>query len=110
MGLNGVINDSSYKPGFEQFFLLFLTNMFILGWLGGLAVNEINQTFMQLSTLYYFSYFLTIIVLFALIEKKVFLLINKKLYFLAVVKNTNQLAINGAKNFTLDKPTISNAS
>jgi len=83
-GLNGLINDPSYKPGFEQFFLMFLTNMLVLGWLGGLAVNEINQIFMQISTLYYFSYFLLAIAVFILIEKRIFLLISKNLFAVEV--------------------------
>ena len=60
--------------------------MFILGWLGGLAVNEINQIFMQVSTLYYFSYFLAALVIFILIEKKIFLLVNRKLSQFAELK------------------------
>jgi quinol-cytochrome oxidoreductase complex cytochrome b subunit len=63
---------------------MFLTNMLVLGWLGGLAVNEINQIFMQISTLYYFSYFLLAIAVFILIEKRIFLLISKNLFAVEV--------------------------
>jgi ubiquinol-cytochrome c reductase cytochrome b subunit len=58
MGCGSLITDPQYKPGFTFTFLVFVTNMLTLGWLGGLAVSDINQVWMQVGTLLYFSYFL----------------------------------------------------
>lgn len=68
MGLGGLINDPKYKPGFTSLFILFVINMFTLGWLGSLAVSDVNQVWMQICTGVYFSYFLIIIPLFTFKE------------------------------------------
>jgi len=61
MGLGSLIIDPRYKPGYTTAYLIFILNMFILGWLGGLAVSEINQLWMQICTVIYFSYFLIVL-------------------------------------------------
>jgi len=61
LGCGSLIADPHYKPGFTSVFLVFVTNMFILGWLGGLAVSDVNQVWMQVCTAVYFSYFLVFI-------------------------------------------------
>lgn len=57
-GVGGLVNDPKYKVGFTVTFLLLVTNMFALGWLGGLAVSDVNQIWMQACTALYFSYFI----------------------------------------------------
>jgi hypothetical protein len=47
--------------------------MFVLGWLGGLAVSDINQVWMQICTVVYFSYFLFAIPFFTYSEWLFFL-------------------------------------
>jgi hypothetical protein len=42
--------------------------MFVLGWLGGLAVSDVNQIWMQFCTVIYFSYFLIAIPAFTYSE------------------------------------------
>jgi len=61
MGCGSLITDPKYKPGFDLAFLIFIANMLTLGWLGGLAVSDVNQIWMQIGTLLYFSYFLIVI-------------------------------------------------
>jgi len=61
MGCGSLITDPRYKPGFTVVFLIFVANMLTLGWLGGLAVSDVNQVWMQVGTLLYFSYFLVAI-------------------------------------------------
>jgi len=53
--------DPRYRPFFRVTFLVFVTNMFILGWLGSLAVSDVNQVWMQICTVVYFSYFTVVI-------------------------------------------------
>lgn len=57
-GVGGLINDPKYKVGFTSAFLVLVINMFALGWLGGLAVSDVNQVWMQICTAVYFSYFI----------------------------------------------------
>jgi len=73
MGLSGLITDPKYKPGYTAAYLFFVTNMFVLGWLGGLAVSDINQVWMQICTVVYFSYFLFCIPFFTYSEWLFFL-------------------------------------
>lgn len=68
MGCGSLITDPQYKPGFTTLFLIFITNMLVLGWLGGLAVSDVNQIWMQAGTLVYFGYFLVIIPVLAYSE------------------------------------------
>lgn len=58
INLKFFINDPRFRPLFCIIFTIFITNMFLLGWLGSLAVSDINQIWMQLCTVVYFSYFL----------------------------------------------------
>jgi quinol-cytochrome oxidoreductase complex cytochrome b subunit len=76
-GLGGLLNDPQYKAGFTCAFLIFITNMLILGWLGGLAVSDMNQFWMQLCTALYFCYFLIFLPLSALKEYATLIFIIK---------------------------------
>lgn len=68
MGCGSLITDPRYKPGFTTTYLIFVLNMFVLGWLGGLAVSDVNQIWMQFCTVIYFSYFLVAIPAFTYSE------------------------------------------
>jgi ubiquinol-cytochrome c reductase cytochrome b subunit len=68
MGCGSLITDPRYKPGFTSAYLVFVLNMFVLGWLGGLAVSDVNQIWMQFCTVIYFSYFLVAIPAFTYSE------------------------------------------
>jgi len=54
-------SDPRFRPLFKIIFLLFIMNMLTIGWLGGLAVSDINYPFTQACTALYFSYFTFII-------------------------------------------------
>lgn len=61
-------SDPRFRPLFRIMFLLFVTNMLSIGWLGGLAVSEVNYPFSQACTAIYFLYFMTIIPLVSWLE------------------------------------------
>lgn len=61
MNIGSFVSDPRFRPFFRLTFLLFIINMFALGWLGGLAVSDVNQIWMQICTMFYFSYFLILI-------------------------------------------------
>ena len=75
--LGSLVADPDYKLGFESSFLAFILNVFFLGWLGGLAVDEVNQVFMQLGTLYYFGYFLVLVPWFSYIQARFLIYLNR---------------------------------
>jgi len=62
------INDPRFKRLHLIAFLLLITDMLLLGWLGSLAVTSINQIWMQLGTFYYFYYFICWIPLMCFFE------------------------------------------
>jgi len=43
MNTVSLTNDPRFRPLFRIVFLIFIINMFMLGWLGSLAVSDINQ-------------------------------------------------------------------
>jgi quinol-cytochrome oxidoreductase complex cytochrome b subunit len=56
---NGLrISEPKYHPGSEILFLVFVTDMLFLGWLGGKAVTDIVLMLSQGCTAFYLSYFL----------------------------------------------------
>jgi ubiquinol-cytochrome c reductase cytochrome b subunit len=79
MGLGGLISDPKYKPGFTIIYLIYVANMIVLGWLGGLAVSDVNQFWMQFCTGLYFSYYLFAIPFFTLKEWLFVTFISKQL-------------------------------
>jgi len=60
MGVGSLVSDPRFRPFFRLTFLVFVMNMVALGWLGGLAVSDVNQIWMQICTAFYFSYFLVL--------------------------------------------------
>jgi len=63
--------DPRFRPIFRVVFLLFVANMFALGWLGSLAVSDVNQIWMQVCTAVYFSYFLLLIPVISWLETSI---------------------------------------
>jgi len=64
------IRSSQFRPLSAVFFWFFLSNCFILGWLGGQPVEAPYVVAGQLSTIFYFIYFLIILPLLSKLEKR----------------------------------------
>jgi len=62
------IRSSAFSPLRKLFFWLFVANLLILLWIGGQHVEEPFNTVGQLSTAFYFVYFLFFIPLIGFIE------------------------------------------
>jgi ubiquinol-cytochrome c reductase cytochrome b subunit len=62
------VADPRFRPIFHWIFLILVIDMFALGWLGSLAVSDINQVWMQICTAFYFSYFIVLIPLVSWFE------------------------------------------
>jgi ubiquinol-cytochrome c reductase cytochrome b subunit len=54
----------------QFFFWLFVTNVFLLGWLGSCLVEQPYVIISQLSSIFYFSYFILILPFLSFLEKK----------------------------------------
>jgi len=67
--------EPKYKPGFFIVFSLFITNMLLLGWLGGKPVNDNILPAAQFCTAVYFAYFIFVIPLYGAFEYAVMLII-----------------------------------
>lgn len=65
------IRSSWFRPLYKPFFWLFAINSIILGWIGGNTVETPYVQIGQLSTIYYFAYFLIILPLIAKIESSI---------------------------------------
>ena len=63
------VKSANYRPVFRIFTYLFFINFLILGYLGGEVAEEPYITFSQISTVWYFTYFLIILPLLAKFEK-----------------------------------------
>jgi len=64
-GTSGLFNSPFFKVGYSGVFNVFAANLMLLGWLGSLAVTDVNQVWMQIGTAFYFSYFLIILPFFS---------------------------------------------
>jgi len=64
------VRSSSFRPLHRQFFWLLVLDYFILGWIGGCAPETPYLEIGQLATFFYFIYFLFIIPILGLIEKR----------------------------------------
>lgn len=64
------VRSSSFRPLHRQFFWLLVLDYFILGWIGGCAPETPYLEIGQLATLFYFCYFLFIIPILGLVEKR----------------------------------------
>jgi ubiquinol-cytochrome c reductase cytochrome b subunit len=62
------VRSAVYRPWYKMFFWLFVVNALFLGWLGSRPAEGWYIPAMQLSTLYYFAFFLVIMPLLGLFE------------------------------------------
>jgi ubiquinol-cytochrome c reductase cytochrome b subunit len=62
------VRSAVYRPWYKLFFWLFVANALFLGWLGSRPAEGAYVVMSQLSTLYYFAFFLVIMPLLGLIE------------------------------------------
>jgi ubiquinol-cytochrome c reductase cytochrome b subunit len=62
------VRSAVYRPWYKLFFWLFVVNALFLGWLGSRPAEGWYIPAMQLSTLYYFAFFLVIMPLLGLFE------------------------------------------
>ena len=63
------IRSARYRPLFKQFFLIFVVNCLVLGYLGAMPAEGVYITLARISTIYYFAHFLIILPLLGLVEK-----------------------------------------
>ncbi|WP_026317533.1 cytochrome b [Ahrensia kielensis] len=62
------VRSAVYRPWYKVFFWLFVVNAIFLGWLGAKPAEGVYTFLAQLSTLYYFGFFIVILPLLGLIE------------------------------------------
>ena len=62
------VRSAVYRPWYKVFFWLFVANAVFLGWLGAKPAEGIYTFLAQLSSLYYFGFFIVILPLLGLIE------------------------------------------
>jgi ubiquinol-cytochrome c reductase cytochrome b subunit len=62
------VRSAVYRPWYKLFFWIFVANAIFLGWLGAKPAEGIYTTLAQISTLYYFAFFLVILPVLGLIE------------------------------------------
>ena len=63
------IRSARYRPLFKQFFLIFVLNCLVLGYLGAMPAEGVYITLARMCTIYYFAHFLIILPLLGLVEK-----------------------------------------
>ena len=63
------IRSARYRPLFKQFFLIFVVNCLVLGYLGAMPAEGVYITLARMCTIYYFAHFLIILPLLGLVEK-----------------------------------------
>ena len=63
------VRSAAYRPMYKIAFWLFVANVIFLGWLGSRPAEQPYVALMQISTVYYFSFFLVIMPLLGYIEK-----------------------------------------
>jgi len=63
------IRSARYRPLFKQFFLIFVVNCLVLGYLGAMPAEGVYITLARICTIYYFAHFLIILPMLGLVEK-----------------------------------------
>ena len=62
------VRSAAYRPWYKLFFWIFVVNAILLGWLGSRPAEGAYVIMSQLSTLYYFGFFLVIMPVLGLVE------------------------------------------
>jgi ubiquinol-cytochrome c reductase cytochrome b subunit len=63
------VRSAVYRPWYKLFFWIFVADAVFLGWLGSKPAEGIYTSLAQISTAYYFIFFLIILPVLGLIEK-----------------------------------------
>lgn len=67
----GFVIDPKFRPFFRIIFIILVITMLMLGWLGSLAVSDVNQIWMQVGTALYFSFWIFFIPFFNFLESSI---------------------------------------
>ncbi len=62
------VRSAVYRPWYKIFFWIFVANAIFLGWLGAKPAEGVYTSLAQVSTLYYFAFFLVILPVLGLVE------------------------------------------
>lgn len=63
------VRSARYRPLFKQFYLLFVVDCLMLGYLGAMPAEGIYIVLARIGTLYYFAHFLVVLPVLGIIEK-----------------------------------------
>ena len=63
------VRSARYRPLFRQFFILFIIDCLVLGYLGAKPAEGVYIVLARVATVYYFAHFLIILPLLGLVEK-----------------------------------------
>lgn len=63
------VRSARYRPLFRQFFIIFVANCLLLGYLGAMPAEGIYIVLARIGTVYYFAHFLIILPVLGLVEK-----------------------------------------
>ncbi|MGC6472573.1 MAG: cytochrome b [Parvibaculales bacterium] len=63
------VRSARYRPLFRQFFIIFVADCLLLGYLGAMPAEGIYIVLARIGTVYYFAHFLIILPLLGLVEK-----------------------------------------
>ena len=63
------VRSANYRPMFRMFFFIWLADVAILAWCGGLPAEEPYVMISQVATAYYFAFFLIIIPILSMVER-----------------------------------------
>ncbi|MGC6511207.1 MAG: cytochrome b [Parvibaculales bacterium] len=63
------VRSARYRPLFRQFFIIFVANCLLLGYLGAMPAEGIYIVLARIGTIYYFAHFLIILPLLGFVEK-----------------------------------------
>ena len=64
------IRSSTFRPLFKIFYWILVADFLILGWVGQKPVKDIFILVGQIATVYYFLFFILLIPILGIIEKK----------------------------------------
>ena len=63
------VRSARYRPLFKQFYLLFVVDCLLLGYLGAMPAEGIYIVLARIGTVYYFAHFLVVLPVLGIIEK-----------------------------------------
>jgi ubiquinol-cytochrome c reductase cytochrome b subunit len=63
------VRSARYRPLFRQFYVLFILDCLLLGYLGAQPAEGIYIVLARIGTIYYFAHFLVVLPVLGLVEK-----------------------------------------